>query len=86
MKEHEDIRDAVVVGVKDDHYGEIVVAVCQTRSGNKLEVEDLREFCRQRLANYKMPRAIVCLDNIKRSPAGKADYPWARQQAEAALP
>jgi 3-oxocholest-4-en-26-oate---CoA ligase len=86
VKEHEDIRDAVVVGVKDDRYGEIVAVVCQTRSGNKMELEDLRDFCRQRLANYKIPRAIVCLGNIKRSPAGKADYPWAKQQAEAALP
>ncbi|MEH6590589.1 MAG: acyl-CoA synthetase [Halioglobus sp.] len=86
VKEHADIRDAVVVGLKDDRYGEIVAVVCQTRSGNELELEELRDFCRQRLANYKMPRAIVCLDNIKRSPAGKADYPWARQQAEAAQP
>jgi 3-oxocholest-4-en-26-oate---CoA ligase len=84
VKEHEDIRDAVVVGVKDERYGEIVVVVCQTRSGKRLELADLREFCRQRLANYKMPRAIVCLDTLKRSPAGKADYPWAKQQAEAA--
>jgi acyl-CoA synthetase (AMP-forming)/AMP-acid ligase II len=85
VKEHEDVLDAVTVGVKDDRYGEIVVVVCQTRSGNTLEVEDLREFCRHRLANYKIPRAVVCLQNIKRSPAGKADYPWAKKMAEAAL-
>jgi acyl-CoA synthetase (AMP-forming)/AMP-acid ligase II len=85
VKEHEDVLDAVAVGIKDDRYGEIVAIVCQTRSGDTLEVEDLREFCRQRLANFKIPRAVICVENIKRSPAGKADYPWAKQTAEAAL-
>lgn len=85
VKEHEDILDVVVVGLADEHYGEKVVVVCQTRSGEPLSLEQLREFCRSRLANYKMPREIVCLDAIKRSPAGKADYPWARQAAQAAL-
>lgn len=85
VKEHEDVLDAIAVGVKDARYGEIVAIVCQTRSGNTLAVEDLREFCRARLANFKIPRAVVCVDIIKRSPAGKADYPWAKKTAETDL-
>ena len=85
IKEHPDILDTVVVGVADDRYGQKVVAVCQTRSGRELEVEALRDFCRDRLAGYKLPRDVVCLPEIKRSPAGKADYPWAAKVAEAAL-
>jgi acyl-CoA synthetase (AMP-forming)/AMP-acid ligase II len=83
VKEHPDVLDAVVVGLADERFGEQVVAVCQTRSGAPLELEILRDFCRGKLAGYKIPRSVVCLDKIKRSPAGKADYPWARQVAQA---
>lgn len=81
VKEHPDVLDAVVVGVEDDRYGEQVVAVCQLRPNTALDSESLRQFCRSRLAPYKLPRAVVCLEQIKRSPAGKADYPWAKEQA-----
>jgi acyl-CoA synthetase (AMP-forming)/AMP-acid ligase II len=85
IKEHEDVLDAVVVGVEDERYGQKVVAVCRTRSGRDLEVDKLRDFCRDKLAAYKMPREVICLDEIKRSPAGKADYPWAQEAAKRAL-
>jgi acyl-CoA synthetase (AMP-forming)/AMP-acid ligase II len=81
VKEHPGVLDAVVVGLEDDRFGERVVAVCQTRSGSPLELEILREFCRGKLASYKIPRTVVCLEKIKRSPAGKADYPWAKEAA-----
>jgi len=85
VKEHADVLDAVVVGVDDERYGQKVVAVCKTRSGQDLELEELRDFCRDKLAAYKMPRDVVCLAEIKRSPAGKADYPWAKEAAIRAL-
>jgi len=85
VKEYEQIQDAVVVGVDDERYGEKVVVVCQTRDGEDISVDELREFCQSRLANYKLPRAVVCLESIKRSPAGKADYPWAKEAAINAL-
>lgn len=81
LKEHPDVFDAVVVGLEDERFGEQVVAVCQTRSGAPLELEKLRDFCRGKLASYKIPRSVVCLAQIKRSPAGKADYPWAKEAA-----
>ncbi len=81
VKEHPDVLDAVVVGLEDERFGEQVVAVCQTRSGAPLELEKLRDFCRGKLASYKIPRTVVCLEQIKRSPAGKADYPWAKEAA-----
>jgi len=85
VKEHSDILDTVVVGVDDERYGQKVVAVCQTRSGMPVELEEVREYCRNRLANYKLPRAVVCVEKMKRSPAGKADYPWAKEAAILAL-
>jgi acyl-CoA synthetase (AMP-forming)/AMP-acid ligase II len=85
IKEHPDVFDAVVVGLPDERFGQQVVAVCQTRSGTELEVKPLREFCAGKLASYKIPRAVVCVTVIKRSPAGKADYPWAKAAAEQGL-
>jgi acyl-CoA synthetase (AMP-forming)/AMP-acid ligase II len=85
LKDHADILDAVVVGLDDERFGQSVTAVCQTRSGNTLTLEEIRDFCRGKLAGYKIPRAVVCLDKIKRSPAGKADYPWSREAAIRAL-
>ena len=43
--------------------------------------DDLRAFLEARLARYKLPKAFVFRDEIVRSPSGKADYRWAKQQA-----
>jgi len=85
LKAHPAIFDAVVVGVRDARWGERVVAVVQPRAGARIELEALREFCRDRLASYKLPRDLVVVDTVERTPAGKADYRWAKAAAEAQL-
>jgi acyl-CoA synthetase (AMP-forming)/AMP-acid ligase II len=85
LKAHEHIYDTVVVGVPDERWGQAVTAVVQLRPDTGLDHEQLKEFCRSRLAGYKIPRHLVFCDNIKRSPAGKANYPWAKQYALDAL-
>ena len=85
LKAHPQVYDAVVVGVPDDRWGQAVTAVCQFREGQDVPYEDLKEHCRAQIAAYKLPRRVVTCDKIKRSPAGKADYPWARAFALDAL-
>jgi acyl-CoA synthetase (AMP-forming)/AMP-acid ligase II len=85
LKEHPEVADAVVVGVPDERWGERVVAVVQPGPGAALNLEGLQEFCRDRVAGYKLPRGLVLVDAIVRSPAGKPDYAWARQRAVEAL-
>ena len=85
LKAHPQIFDAVVVGVPDDRWGQRVVAVVQSRAGEAPGLEELKDFCGSRIASYKMPRDLVLVDQIVRSPAGKADYPWARGHAMDAL-
>ena len=46
-------------------------------------LEEIQEFCRQTLARYKVPRTLVVVDEVRRTPAGKADYRWAKAAAEA---
>jgi acyl-CoA synthetase (AMP-forming)/AMP-acid ligase II len=45
----------------------------------------LQEHCRARLAGYKVPRELVIVDKVLRSPAGKPDYTWAKEQAMKAM-
>ena len=85
LKAHPQVYDAVVVGVPDERWGQAVTAVCQFREGQSVPFDVLKDFCRKQIAGYKLPRQVVNCESIKRSPAGKADYPWARAFALDAL-
>jgi acyl-CoA synthetase (AMP-forming)/AMP-acid ligase II len=78
---HPGVYDVTVVGVPDDRWGERVTAVVVHADGVAASEEDLIEFCRGQLAAYKMPRKVVFVESMQRSPVGKADYAWARARA-----
>ncbi|HVX17764.1 MAG TPA: acyl-CoA synthetase [Acidimicrobiales bacterium] len=80
----DDVADVTVVGVPDDRWGQAVCAVVQPAPGATLELDDLRDRTRAHLAGYKLPKRLVVVDEIRRSPAGKADLRWAKALAEAA--
>ncbi|HTK15738.1 MAG TPA: acyl-CoA synthetase [Acidimicrobiia bacterium] len=84
LKGHDEVIDAVVVGLPDERWGERVVAVVQARLGTTPSLEELQDHARGHLARYKVPRAIVFVDAVVRSPSGKPDYRWAKQAAAAA--
>jgi acyl-CoA synthetase (AMP-forming)/AMP-acid ligase II len=84
LKSSPAVFDAVVVGVPDERWGERVTAVVQPRPGATPRLEDLAEHTRAQLASYKVPRALVLVHEIVRSPSGKPDYRWARARAIAA--
>ena len=81
LKSHPDVYDALVVGLPDERWGERVVAVVQPRGDARPTVEEISHHCRQTIAGYKVPRALTFVDAIQRSPAGKADYRWAKAAA-----
>jgi len=81
LKSHPDVFDAVVVGVADDKWGERVTALVQARPGRTPDPDDIAAHTRTKVAGYKVPRQIHLLDELVRSPSGKADYPWARKKA-----
>jgi acyl-CoA synthetase (AMP-forming)/AMP-acid ligase II len=80
-----DVVDAVVVGVPDARWGERVVAVVQARAGAQPTLDALQEHARGHLAPYKLPREVVLVDAITRSPSGKPDYRWAKATATTAM-
>ena len=82
LKAHPSVFDAVVVGVPDSRWGERVVAVVAARPGvEPPTLEQLAKHCRASLAGYKVPRGLVLVDEVVRSPSGKPDYRWARAVA-----
>ncbi|ORV69311.1 acyl-CoA synthetase [Mycobacterium gastri] len=83
LKGHPDVFDALVVGVPDPRYGQQVAAVVQARPGCRPSLAELDGFVRSQIAGYKVPRSIWFVDEVKRSPAGKPDYRWAKEQTEA---
>ncbi len=67
------------MGVPDARWGERVTALVQLRPGaDAPSAEALAQHCKAHIAAYKVPRAVHVVDQMKRSPAGKADYPWAK--------
>lgn len=82
LKGHPDVFDALVVGVPDDRYGQHVAAVVAARKGARPTLAALDGFVRTQIAGYKVPRSLWLVDEVKRSPAGKPDYRWAREQTE----
>ncbi len=83
LKGHPDVFDALVVGVPDPRYGQHVAAVVQPRPGTRPSLAELDRFVRSEIAGYKVPRSLWLVDEVKRSPAGKPDYRWAKEQTEA---
>lgn len=77
-----DVADAVVVGRPSERWGQEVVAILQTTA--PVPAERLRDWCRGRLAGYKIPRTFIVVDRIARHANGKADYAWARSVATTA--
>ena len=85
LRDHPGVADALVVGVPDERWGERVVAVVQPDPGAEPTLEALQAWCRERLAGYKVPRDLVLVDEVVRSPAGKPDYTWAKERATRTL-
>src|SRR5262249_56747409 len=75
---------AEVVGPPEERFGEQVPAVIEPRPGDRPTREDLVAFAEHHLARYKLPKTVVLVERLERSPSGKPDYRWARTQALAA--
>jgi fatty-acyl-CoA synthase len=83
LKSHPAVYDALVVGVPDELLGSRVAAVVSITEGAEVTVGELAAHCRKTLAGYKVPRDIRMVEEVARTPTGKADYAWARKVAAA---
>jgi fatty-acyl-CoA synthase len=78
---HPDIGDVQVIGVPDERYGEELMAWVIPRSGTALDEETVREYCRRRIAHYKVPRYVKFVDSFPMTVTGKVQKFRMREQA-----
>ena len=83
LAHHPAVYDVVVAGRPSERWGNEVVAVVQLRPDMEASIADLLEECEKHVARYKLPKDVVFVDRVQRSPSGKADYRWAREQVGA---
>jgi malonyl-CoA/methylmalonyl-CoA synthetase len=75
LRQHPAISECAVVGVPDAEWGERVGAAVVLRGGESLALEDLRSWCRDRLANYKLPSRLRVVEALPRNAMGKVTKP-----------
>jgi fatty-acyl-CoA synthase len=68
---HDAIVEAAAIGVDDDRFGQRLKAFVVVRDGTALTEDEVREYVRENLASYKVPREVVFLDELPRNPTGK---------------
>jgi long-chain acyl-CoA synthetase len=69
--EHPSVREAAVVGIPDDEYGEEVAAAIVLKDGADASPDELREFVKKQVAAYKYPRYVWLVDELPKGPTGK---------------
>jgi acyl-CoA synthetase (AMP-forming)/AMP-acid ligase II len=81
LAHHPGVYDVIVVGRPSEQWGSEVVAIVQLAEGAIVSDDELLAEAVTHIARYKLPKAFIYRETLVRSPAGKADYRWAREQA-----
>ena len=71
LYEHPAVREAAVIGVKDDNLGEEVGAAVALKDGEEASAQELRDFVKEQVAAYKYPRRVWFVDDLPKGPTGK---------------
>jgi long-chain acyl-CoA synthetase len=71
LSQHPKVKEVAIIGVKDEVRGEVPKAFVIARDGVDVEEKELRSFCREHLANYKVPKYFEIVPDLPRTPTGK---------------
>ncbi len=85
LHSHPDVEDVQVIGVPDDRYGEELMAWVRVRAGADVEPEELREFCKGKIAHFKIPRYVQFVDEFPMTITGKVQKFKMREESMAEL-
>jgi len=81
LKTHPAVRDAVVVGVPDEKWGEAITALVEPAPGHPPDEAELITHVKGRIAAFKAPKRVLLVDSVGRAPNGKVDYKRCRAEA-----
>jgi malonyl-CoA/methylmalonyl-CoA synthetase len=79
LLDHPAIRECAVLGIEDNTWGEAVAVAVTLHQDKSLDIESLREWCRQRMSVYKIPKYLKVTDSLPRNAMGKVTKPAVRQ-------
>ena len=71
IMEHPAVQEVAVIGVPDKEWGEVVKAVIETKPGAVADEQEIKEFCRKRIADFKVPKTVDFVTELPKSPFGK---------------
>ena len=71
LAQHPKVKEVAVIGIKDDVRGEVPKAFVILKDGGAVDEKELRAFCRENLANYKVPKYFELVTDLPRTPTGK---------------
>ena len=71
LRTHPKVAEAAVVGVPDEIRGEVIRAVVTLKEGEKVTEGEVRSFCREHLADYKLPKQLIFVDSLPKTADGK---------------
>jgi len=77
------VREVAVIGLRDERWGEKPVAIVVLADGGALTLPDLVDYCRSRLASFKIPKQLIIRDHLPRNPSGKVLKRVLRAELEA---
>jgi fatty-acyl-CoA synthase len=79
-KRHPMVKDAALIGVPDQKWGEVGLMIVLLESGQKVSEEELKEFCQGKLARYKIPKQVIFADSLPYSAYGKVEKAKLREK------
>jgi long-chain acyl-CoA synthetase len=82
LLEHPAISEAAVIGVPDSYRGEAPQAFISLRAGGRVDLDELNDFCRERLASYKVPRLFTIVESLPKTASGKVLRRVLRERGE----
>ena len=85
IRAHAGVADALVVGRESERWGQEVVALVERRPDTAVDAEALHAVCVEHLARFKAPKEFLFVERVRRLGNGKADYRWAKAEAQAVM-